>query len=56
MPIVITYKDLETKLKIIQAAKEAGLWNRRKSKEDDAIMDRKGYFKASFPRRDPKTI
>ena len=55
MPIVVTYRDSDTTQNVTQAAKEAGLWNQRKSKKDDKIMDRKGYFKASFPRRDTKT-
>jgi hypothetical protein len=48
-------RDSDTTQNVTQAAKEAGLWNQRKSKKDDKIMDRKGYFKASFPRRDTKT-
>ena len=55
MPIVITYRDSDITQNVTQAAKEAGLWNQRRSKEDDKIKDRKGYFKASFPRRDTKT-
>ena len=52
MPIVVTYRDSDTTQNVTQAAKEAGLWNQRKSKEDDKFMGSKGYFKASFPRRD----
>ena len=54
MPIVITYKDSATAHNISKAAEAAGLWNRRKSREDDKIKDRKGYFKAAIPRRDTK--
>jgi hypothetical protein len=55
MPIVVTYKDSETAHNISLAARAAGLWNRRKSREDDKIKDRKGYFKAAIPRRDTKS-
>ena len=55
MSIVVTYRDSDTTQNVTQVAKKAGLWNQRKSKEDDKIMDRKGYFKVSFPRRDTNT-
>ena len=37
MPIVITYKDKDTKLNVTKAAKAAGLWNWRITKEEDNV-------------------
>ena len=49
MPIVVTYRDSDTTQNVTQAAKEAGLWNQRKSKEDDKIMDLRATSRPHFP-------
>jgi hypothetical protein len=55
MPIVITYKDKDTKLNVTKAAKAASLWNWRVTKEKDKTKARRGYFKAPITGRHKHT-
>ena len=44
IPIVIGYKDPQTRQDVVRAAREANLWNSRVPKKDDKKKDRRGFF------------
>lgn len=44
IPIVIGYKDPQTRQDVVQAARKANLWNSRVPKKDDKKKDRRGFF------------
>jgi hypothetical protein len=46
IPIVVSYKNKETKSSVTRAAKAAGLWGGRVAKGEDKPEARRGYFRA----------
>ena len=44
IPIVIGYKDPQTRQDVVRAARKANLWNSRVPKKDDKKKDRRGFF------------
>jgi hypothetical protein len=55
IPIVVTYKNKDTKLNVTKAAKDAGLWDWRVTKGEDKSEARRGYFKAPITGRRKQT-
>jgi hypothetical protein len=55
IPIVVTYKNKDTKVNVTKAAKDAGLRQWRVTKGEDKSQARRGYFKAPITGRHKHT-